>query len=73
MSHMIADTLDELEQMARDLGLKPEWRQRSRRGVIHYDVCESKRKKAIGLGAVPVSSRELALRAMIHRGRERGD
>jgi len=57
LSHMMADTEEELEEMARKLGLKREWKQSSRR-YVHYDVCEAKRRKAIRLGARAVTFRE---------------
>lgn len=58
MSHMMADTDDELEDMARALRLKRRWKQSPHRHP-HYDVCDSKRRQAIRLGARAVSCREL--------------
>ena len=58
MSHMMADTDEELEAMARKLGLKRRWKQSPYRHP-HYDVCQSKRREAVRLGARVVSSREL--------------
>lgn len=55
MSHMIADTEDELHAMADTIGVARRWHQGD-----HYDVCMSKRKLAIAAGAVPVTLRELA-------------
>lgn len=55
MSHMIADTPDELHAMADALGLKREYYQGD-----HYDVSMSLRRKAITLGAVAITLRELA-------------
>ena len=52
MSHMCADTVEELHEFAAKLGLKREWFQDKR--VPHYDVAKSTREKAIRLGAVPV-------------------
>ena len=49
-SHLIADSDDELELFARQLGLKPEWKQRN-----HYDVSMSVRLRAIELGAKPIT------------------
>lgn len=57
MSHMIADTDDELHAMAQTIGLKREWFQVQ--SIPHYDVCQSKRKLAINRGAVQISRREL--------------
>jgi uncharacterized protein DUF4031 len=50
MCHMLADTLPELHDMAAKLGLKPEWFQNER--TPHYDICQTKRKLALELGAV---------------------
>lgn len=58
MSHMLADTLDELHAMADALGIA----RRHFQGAAswpHYDICESKRTRAIELGARPVTRREL--------------
>ena len=58
MCHMIADTLEELHDMAEKIGMKREWFQPQ--SFPHYDVCKMRRKKAIDLGAIEVSDRELA-------------
>lgn len=52
MSHMIADTLEELHAMAEKLELR-RWFQ-DKASCPHYDVCMSKREQAIQLGAIPV-------------------
>lgn len=56
MSHMLADTTEELEAMARQLGLQPKWIQYPGTYREHYDVCATKRAKAVQLGAVEVDS-----------------
>lgn len=58
MCHMVADTEKELDEMARKLGLKPEWKQIPKRetgigSLVHYDISKSKRHDAIKLGAIP--------------------
>ena len=51
--HLIADTLEELHEMARKLRMRPQWFQASPpHRVPHYDLVESKRTKAIQLGAI---------------------
>lgn len=55
MSHMIADTDAELHQMADALGLKRRWFQDD-----HYDVCWTKRKRAISLGAIEITVKQCA-------------
>ena len=49
MCHMMADTEEELHEMAAKLGLKREWFQPHR---PHYDICKTKRALALKLGAV---------------------
>jgi len=55
MSHMIADTPDELHAMADAIGLSRRHYQKD-----HYDVSMSLRRKAIARGAVELTLRELA-------------
>jgi hypothetical protein len=62
MSHLTADTDNELEAFARKLGLKPSWKRRN-----HYDVSESKRLEALKLGAIPNTPQESAKRVMAQR------
>lgn len=50
-SHMWADTLDELHEMAERVGLLRAWFQ-NRPGFPHYDMAPSKRELALGAGAV---------------------
>lgn len=53
MSHMTADTNDELHEMAAKLGLKRAWFQgMPAHSIEHYDVSEGKRQQAIALGAI---------------------
>lgn len=59
MCHMIADSSLELDDMAAELGLKEHWKQKPFEPDEHYDVAWSIRQRAVKLGAVPVSTREL--------------
>lgn len=52
MSHMLADSLEELHAMAQRLGLRPGWFQPA--STPHYDICQEKRAAAIALGAVEI-------------------
>ena len=56
MSHMMADTLEELHAMAERIGLRRDWFQDHPRHP-HYDVSASKRTLAIHYDAQPVTSR----------------
>ena len=61
-SHLLADDPDELHAMAAALGIPPRGYQRHRRSAAlnHYDVPEALRVRAIELGAVAVTWREMA-------------
>ena len=61
MSHMIADTLEELHAMADKIGVARKWFQQHA-SIPHYDVCKSKRELAIKFGAVPVDRRDFVLK-----------
>jgi hypothetical protein len=59
-AHLVSDeSYDELHAMAAALGIERRWFQGD-----HYDVPEDYRDRAIELGAVPVSSRELIRRLL---------
>lgn len=62
MSHMIADTDDELHAMAAKIGVARKWFQRD-----HYDIAMSKRETAISLGARAITMRQLAYMSMNRR------
>lgn len=62
MSHMIADTEEELHAMADRIGVARKWYQGD-----HYDIALSKRALAIAAGAVSVTVRQLAFMAMNRR------
>lgn len=53
MSHMVADTEEELHRMADLLGCKREWFQGD-----HYDVPLFRRKRAVENGAIEITVRE---------------
>lgn len=50
-AHMLADTHDELMEMAGLIGLRPEWIQRAGTVYEHFDLSPSKRSLAIHHGA----------------------
>lgn len=53
-SHMLADTHQQLLDMASELGLRPEWIQREGTPHEHFDLTEPKRIQALGFGAVAI-------------------
>lgn len=59
MSHMIADSTEELLDMARRIGVVARHIQNEGTTGEHFDVADSKRHKAIRLGAKSITSRQL--------------
>jgi len=58
MCHMVADTLNELHLMADKIGMERRWFQAPPKASHpHYDIPESKRAKAVALGALEVCQR----------------
>ncbi len=65
-SHMTTDgSIEELHVIALKIGLKRTWFQD--KSIPHYDIVPSKRKLAIELGAIPVTTIELI---RIHRNKQ---
>lgn len=69
MCHMVADTHRELVEMADRIGVARKWLQMPNTSREHFDVCQSKRRKAVALGAVELTRRALAQR-LIERGQD---
>ncbi len=59
MCHMVADTTEELLAMAKKIGVDGKHIQRAGTEYEHFDICKSKRAKAIDTGAVEVSPRDV--------------
>lgn len=56
--HLYADSLEELHEFAKKIGLKCEWFQAPPKcSLPHYDMVESRRAKAIKAGAIELTSR----------------
>jgi len=60
MSHMVADSTEELLAMADRIGVQRKWIQNPGTTREHFDICYSKRLRAVAFGAVEISMRELA-------------
>ena len=58
VTHLYADTLDELHAFAKRLGLRREWFQ-NRKNLPHYDLNSSRRKVAVSLGAIETTRKHL--------------
>jgi len=59
MCHMMADTTEELLSMATKIGVAHKWIQYPDTKHEHFDICLSKKKKAIALGAKEITHTEL--------------
>lgn len=57
--HLVADSVKELHEFARRLGLRHSWFQS--RSLPHYDLTIGMRFKAIKLGAIEVDRNEFSL------------
>jgi len=69
MSHMIADTDDELHAMADRIEVAWKWYQGD-----HYDIAMTKRELAIQYGAKPITLKQLAMMAALRkRGESMGE
>ena len=59
MSHLVADTSQELAEAESLLQLPPGSVQHPNTPKEHLDICDAKRTAAIALGAQPVNSRDI--------------
>ena len=62
MSHMVADTSEELLQMADTIGVARKWLQHPGEPKEHFDICQAKAMLAVRAGAITISQRDLELR-----------
>ena len=60
MCHMIADTTEELLAMCRNIDVETKWIQYPGTANEHFDVCLSKKAKAIQFGAKEIGFRDYA-------------
>jgi hypothetical protein len=72
MCHMIADTTDELLAMADRIGVQRKWLQKAGTSQEHFDICLSKRAKAVAAGAAEITLRDLAVKCRQKRDAARG-
>lgn len=59
MCHMVADTEQELEDIALKLGLNLKWWQYKGTPKSHFDISKSVREKAIALGVEVIDRQQL--------------
>ena len=69
MCHMLADTEDELLEMADRIGVSRRWHQKPGTARSHFDICLSKRAKAVEAGAIEITMKEAA-RITLQRSRD---
>jgi hypothetical protein len=62
MCHMIADTTDELLDMADKIGVQRKWIQDKDTPNEHFDVALTSKAKGIAAGAIEINFREYAKR-----------
>uniref|UniRef100_A4WTA1 DUF4031 domain-containing protein n=1 Tax=Cereibacter sphaeroides (strain ATCC 17025 / ATH 2.4.3) TaxID=349102 RepID=A4WTA1_CERS5 len=60
MSHMMADSTAELLEMADRIGLDRRHLQHAGTGREHFDICLSRRTRAVAAGAVEITMRDMA-------------
>jgi hypothetical protein len=57
--HLIADSLDELHEVAKSIGVRREWFQEPpRASVPHYDLTAKRRAAAVAAGAIECTRTE---------------
>lgn len=62
LSHMLADTDEELHEMARRIGVARRWWQSPEKtSGSHYDIALSKKALALQAGAVAITARQAAM------------
>lgn len=59
MCHMIADSTEELFEMADKIGVSRKWIQYKNSWKEHFDICYSKRKIAIAKGAKEITRKKM--------------
>lgn len=69
MCHMLADSLDELHEMANRIGVQRKWFQE--KNIPHYDICKSKRALAVQYGAVEIERGKVLELVKMYRDTER--
>lgn len=62
MCHMSADSREELYAMVDRIGVQRKWLQKAGTWCEHFDICQSKRKRAVAAGAIEVTAREMVMR-----------
>lgn len=61
MSHLVADTREELFACVDAIGVRRKWIQKFQTSGEHFDIAMSKRLAAVTWGAIPITYRQCAL------------
>lgn len=59
VTHLFADTLDELHAFAAKIGMRREWFQHKPGGLPHYDLNDTRRQMAFSHGAILLMDRRV--------------
>lgn len=59
MCHMVADSIEELHEMADQIGINRKWFQNKNKRHPHYDISKSKRGLAVRHGAIETDEFEI--------------
>ena len=73
MCHMMADTTEELLEMADKIGVQRKWIQRAGTLYEHFDISLGKRKLAVQYGAREVSAKYLVQIKVMNKRPKRSD
>lgn len=68
MCHMLADTSEELFEMALRIGVSVRHVQHAGTPKEHFDICKEMRQRAVVLGAKPLGRREMV--ALLRKKRQ---
>jgi hypothetical protein len=60
MSHLMADTTEELLAMVDTIGVQRRWIQKAGTFAEHFDIALSKRTAAVRAGAIEITLKEMA-------------
>jgi Protein of unknown function (DUF4031) len=67
MCHLAADTTEELLALTAKIGVNKRWIQHAGTWKEHFDICLSKRARAIEFGAIPLTRCDFAKFVMARR------
>lgn len=71
MSHMIADSHEELMAMARRIGVEHRHLQKAGTHQEHFDVCLRMRARAVYYGAKEITQKELGAKLLARKAKSR--